>query len=153
MKKIYILLILIGLTLSLSNIYGADDFASAPLIDTSTPLDAPPDVGGLAIVANGDIASLDLTKAGGIAVIVGLLMIWGNRLYRRILSEKLSKFLTVFTVAILCLVFSYLSYLAGYNENETIKDTLVRGLSAWFITIGGYEGIKRMLQLFIKEDV
>jgi len=150
MKKYLIFIFLLFTVIVIGNIdiFGADDFTSAPPID----IDYDTNIEGMPIVSGDDITTLDLTTAAGIAFIVGLLMLWGNKIYRRYYTEKLSKFLTISTVFLLCLGLSYLTYLAGFVDGENIKSALIRGFSAWFITIGGYEGLKRVLQLFVNED-
>lgn len=95
--------------------------------------------------------NIDITTALGIAGFVGIFMQFIKYLLKS-LSDAWKGLITIFIVAILCIFISFVVYWIGFGkEGETIQNVVIRGFQSIFIAIGGYEGIKQVMQLFVEK--
>lgn len=96
--------------------------------------------------------TIDITTALGISAIVGVLIqILKQGINKTTIKDKFKKIIIIILVIAFCLLFSWIAYFGGIVENDTIQSMLIRALQASFITIGGYEGIKQLINLFTAE--
>jgi hypothetical protein len=92
---------------------------------------------------------IDLLTAVGIATFAGIVMqLVKPILVKYIFNEDVKKFLTIAFVAIICFALSFLGFFSELIEGDNIKNTIIRGLEATFISIGGYEGIIKFIRMF-----
>ena len=97
--------------------------------------------------------TIDITTSMGIALLAGLFtQAIKNGYAKTTITDKIRKIMVILTVLGLCLLFSWLTYFGGLLENDTLWNMFMRAGQATFITIGGYEGLKQLVNLFISDE-
>jgi hypothetical protein len=92
---------------------------------------------------------IDLTTATGIALIVSALTQIIKIIYNKYLIEKAKGLVTLTTILVLSQLLSLIAFQSQLIPNDTAYNCVHRGIEAFLISVGGYEGIKQLLQAFI----
>lgn len=98
------------------------------------------------------IGEFDPYSAMGIAILTVLFVKFFIRNgLKKYLSDKWAKLILILSVFVIAELFSLGVFFVEIVENDTIWTMFTRGATAWFYAISGYEGLKRIFNIFLEK--